>query len=115
MSILIPLTFPTKTEARVYTGLEVFLAKYTYIVKNKRVGLITNPTGVNASLHHSADLLKRANDVNLVALFAPEHGVRGNVRAGENFSSNKDKRQDFQSTVYMVEAIISRQKLRYHK
>jgi len=92
MSILIPLTFPTKTEARVYTGLEVFLAKYTYIVKNKRVGLITNPTGVNASLHHSADLLKRANDVNLVALFAPEHGVRGNVRAGENFSSNKDKK-----------------------
>ena len=77
-------------EARVYTGLEVFLAKYTYIVKGKRVGLITNPTGVDAKLNATVDLLKQSPNVNLVALFAPEHGIRGNVRAGMNVADGKD-------------------------
>lgn len=80
------------SEARVYTGLEVFLAKHTNIVKNKRVGLITNPTGVDARLNATVDLLKSNPKVNLVALFAPEHGIRGNVRAGVNFSGGKDKK-----------------------
>ncbi|MFA6716031.1 MAG: DUF1343 domain-containing protein [Victivallales bacterium] len=78
--------------ARVYNGLEVFLSKYTYIVKGKRVGLITNPTGVDAHLRSAADLLKANPDVNLVALFAPEHGIRGDVAAGENFKSNYDRK-----------------------
>jgi uncharacterized protein YbbC (DUF1343 family) len=50
------------------------------IFKGKRVGLITNPTGINSELKSTIDVLK--GKVNLVALFSPEHGVRGNIQAG---------------------------------
>lgn len=82
--------FSPLLNARVYNGLEVFLNKYTSIVKGKRVGLITNPTGVDAHLRSTADLLKANPNVNLVALFAPEHGIRGNVAAGKNFQAAYD-------------------------
>lgn len=75
---------------RVYTGLEVFLSKYTHLVKGKRVGLITNPTGVDPLLRPTVDLLRASPNVNLVALFAPEHGIRGDVRAGDNVAGGKD-------------------------
>ncbi len=84
--------FPVLSNARVYNGLEVFLNKYTSIVKGKRVGLITNPTGVDAHLRSTADLLKANPNINLVALFAPEHGIRGNVAAGKNFQISHDKK-----------------------
>jgi uncharacterized protein YbbC (DUF1343 family) len=90
MTLLLPLTYPA-AEARVYTGLEVFLAKYTSLVKNKRVGLVTNPTGVDANLVATVDLFKKNRNVNLVALFAPEHGIRGNIRAGMNIKGGIDK------------------------
>ncbi len=50
------------------------------VFKGKRVGLITNATGVDSKLRRSVDILKEK--VNLVTLFAPEHGLRGNVVAG---------------------------------
>lgn len=50
------------------------------LFENKRVGLITNPTGLNSELISTVDIL--ANKTNLVALFAPEHGVRGEIQAG---------------------------------
>jgi uncharacterized protein YbbC (DUF1343 family) len=77
-------------EARVYTGIEVFMKYYTNIVRGKRVGLITNPTGVDGQLNSTADIFKRDPRINLVALFAPEHGIRGNVAAGENFRTGRD-------------------------
>ena len=83
-------TISRTAEARVYSGLEVFLAKYTRIVKGKRVGLVTNQTGVDARLNSAVDLLSANPNVNLVALFAPEHGIRGDVRAGENVPGGKD-------------------------
>jgi uncharacterized protein YbbC (DUF1343 family) len=89
---LISLLAVPAANARVYNGLEVFLNKYTYIVKNKRVGLITNPTGVDAQLRSTADILKASPNVNLVALFAPEHGIRGDVEAGANFRSSYDRK-----------------------
>jgi uncharacterized protein YbbC (DUF1343 family) len=70
-------------------GIDVFLDKYTALVKNKRVGLITNPTGVNGELNSDIDLLLK-NNINLVALYGPEHGVRGNSQAGEYVSSYID-------------------------
>jgi uncharacterized protein YbbC (DUF1343 family) len=76
--------------ARVYTGLEILLNRYTKILKGKRVGLITNPTGVNAQLLSTADLFKADPRINLVALFAPEHGIRGNVEAGKHFMASRD-------------------------
>lgn len=68
---------------QVKPGLEVFLEKHTDLVKGKRVGLITNPTGVDTHLKTSIDLLFEHPDINLTALYGPEHGVRGNAQAGE--------------------------------
>ncbi len=77
-------------EARVYTGLEVFLAKYQYMVKGKRVGLVTNQTGCDAKGRSAIDLLYNSPKVNLVALFAPEHGIRGKIKAGEHVKDGRD-------------------------
>ncbi|OON98341.1 MAG: hypothetical protein ATN36_00095 [Epulopiscium sp. Nele67-Bin005] len=52
-----------------------------HIFKNKKVGMLTNQTGVNKNLESSVDIL--FSKVNLVALFAPEHGIRGDIQAGE--------------------------------
>ena len=51
-------------------------------LQGKRVGLVTNPSGVDHLLRPTIDILFAAPEVNLVALFAPEHGVRGDVYAG---------------------------------
>ncbi len=82
----------TDTQARVYSGLEVFLAKYVGMVKGKRVGLVTNQTGVDAKLNSAIDLFRAHPDIKLVALFAPEHGIRGNLKAGETVPGGKDPR-----------------------
>lgn len=79
-----------ESQARVYSGLEVFLSKYLYLVQGKRVGLVTNQTGVNADRISTVNLLYKNPNVRLVALFAPEHGIRGNVKAGETVPGGKD-------------------------
>ena len=84
--------FSITASARVYTGLEVFLAKYSNIVKGKRVGLITNQTGVDAKGRTTVDLLYKSPKVNLVMLFSPEHGIRGDVKAGEFVKGGRDKK-----------------------
>lgn len=62
---------------------------YLQIFENKRVGLITNHTGVDRTLKSTVEIL--VEKVNLVALFAPEHGIKGNVEAGEKFDTYLDK------------------------
>jgi len=64
-------------------GVEVFLEKRLDLVKGKRVGLITNPTGTDSGLRSTIDLFQANPEVRLVALYSPEHGVRGNAQAGE--------------------------------
>lgn len=54
----------------------------------KRVGLITNPTGINSNYESTIDVLNKK--VNLVALFSPEHGVRGNLQAGDQLETYID-------------------------
>ena len=56
--------------------------QYPQVFAGKRVGLITNPTGVNSRLQSTINVLLTKN-INLVALYGPEHGVRGNTPAGE--------------------------------
>ncbi len=63
-------------------GLEVFLESRLDLVKGKKIGLITNPTGLDSRLRSDVDLMKRAGEFELVALYGPEHGVRGNVQGG---------------------------------
>jgi uncharacterized protein YbbC (DUF1343 family) len=69
--------------AAVKPGLEVFLEKRLDLVKGKRVGLITNQTGVDGRLRPAIDRFKAEPAIRLVALYGPEHGVRGNAQAGE--------------------------------
>ncbi len=68
---------------KVKPGVEVFLEKHLDLVKGKRVGLITNPTGTDAALRSTIDLFRSDARIDLVALYGPEHGVRGNAQAGE--------------------------------
>ncbi|MEZ4907386.1 MAG: DUF1343 domain-containing protein [Saprospiraceae bacterium] len=76
----------------VSTGIEVLRDDNFDILKNKRVGLITNPTGVDSQLKSTIDILFEAKEVNLVALFGPEHGARGNSYAGDDINNFKDEK-----------------------
>ncbi len=78
--------------ARVRPGIEVLLAERREIVLGRRVGLITNHTGVDSVLRSTIDLLHGTSGVKLAALFGPEHGVRGDAQAGVNVSSEVDPR-----------------------
>ena len=72
------------------TGIEVLKDQNFKCLEGKRVGLITNPTGVDNNLKSTIDILHEAPNVNLVALFGPEHGVRGDVHAGDHVTDIKD-------------------------
>lgn len=63
-------------------GVEVLERRGFEGLKGKRVGLVTNPSGVDRNLRSTVDILFNAPGVNLVALYGPEHGVRGDVWAG---------------------------------
>lgn len=69
--------------SKVKTGIEVLRDRNFDILKGKRVGLVTNPTGVDSKLKSTIDILFEAKEVNLTALYGPEHGVRGNYSAGD--------------------------------
>lgn len=71
------------TASKVKTGIEVLRDRNFDILKGKRVGLVTNPTGVDSKLKSTIDILFEAKEVNLTALYGPEHGVRGNYSAGD--------------------------------
>lgn len=75
---------------RVKTGLEVLQSLDFKPLYGKRVGLITNPTGVTSELKSTIDVLFESKKVHLVALFGPEHGVRGEFGAGEKIESGTD-------------------------
>ncbi|RKQ28664.1 exo-beta-N-acetylmuramidase NamZ family protein [Oceanobacillus halophilus] len=64
-------------------GVDVLLDEQKDLIEGKRVGLITNPTGVDRDLNSIVDLLHKDPDVDLTALYGPEHGVRGDAQAGE--------------------------------
>ena len=82
----------TRTDKiRVKTGIEVLKAQHFRSLQGKRVGLITNPTGVDNTLRSTIDLLYEAPGVQLVALYGPEHGVRGNQHAGESVTDVRDE------------------------
>ncbi len=81
---------PAEPTGRVRTGLEVFLQSPPEALRGKRIGLITNPTGVDADLRSDVDLLAARQDVRLVALFGPEHGVRGDAGAGSDVANGRD-------------------------
>ena len=70
-------------------GVEVLLQDEIDLIKDKRVGLITNPTGVDQNVTSIVDLLYNNTNVNLTALYGPEHGVRGSAQAGAYVEAKK--------------------------
>lgn len=76
--------------APVMTGIDVLVAEDFRPLRGKRVGLITNQTGVDRSGVSTIDRLDRAPGVELVALFSPEHGIRGAADPGVLVSDTLD-------------------------
>ncbi|NGP46184.1 DUF1343 domain-containing protein [Bacillaceae bacterium SIJ1] len=71
-------------------GLDIFLSHEYVNFKGKRIGLVTNMTGVNERLVPSVDLFFEHPDVHLTTLYGPEHGIRGDAKEGEKVSSTVD-------------------------
>lgn len=80
----------TLSAQTVKTGIEVLCDRDFDVLKGKRVGLVTNPSGVDRDLVSTIDILYSAPEVELVALYGPEHGVRGDVYAGGKISDTTD-------------------------
>lgn len=86
---IITLFSPLKTAAAepVRLGID-HIDNHLQLFAGKRVGIITNQTGVNSRLQSTVDVLYEKT--NLVALFSPEHGLRGNVEAGATIGTTMD-------------------------
>lgn len=87
---LITLLFTLSVAAQVKPGIEVLRDNNFEALQGKRVGLITNPTGVDNRLNSTVDILANAPGVKLVGLYGPEHGVRGDVHAGDHVDNSVD-------------------------
>jgi uncharacterized protein YbbC (DUF1343 family) len=73
-------------------GVDVLAAEPPAVLAGKRIGLITNQTGVGRDGRSTIDLLAAAPGLELVALFSPEHGIRGVAAEGEPISTERDTR-----------------------
>ncbi|MFH0756983.1 MAG: DUF1343 domain-containing protein [Bacteroidota bacterium] len=78
------------SSAQVKTGIDVLAERNFDLLQGKRVGLVSNPTGVDSHLRSTIDILYE--NVNLVALFGPEHGVRGDFSAGDLVGDRVDEK-----------------------
>lgn len=85
-------TITASARGDVKPGIDRLRAEGFELLKGKRVGLITNPTGVDSELKPTVDIMHEAEGVDLVALFGPEHGVRGDIIAGGNIANSVDSR-----------------------
>ena len=79
------------SRVKVKTGIEVLRERGFAGLEGRRVGLVTNPSGADRYLKSTVDILFEAPQVNLVALYGPEHGVRGDVYAGGKVVDSKDE------------------------
>ncbi|OHX68600.1 hypothetical protein NH26_16490 [Flammeovirga pacifica] len=75
----------------VKVGIEVLQEQNFKSLEGKRVGLVTNPTGIDINFTSTIDILHQASNVNLTALYGPEHGARGDTDAGAHVESYIDK------------------------
>jgi len=85
-----PAAHPPVPPAQVRLGIDVLERDGFAPLQGRRVGLVTNPTGVTSDLRPTLDVLYRAPGVQLVAIFGPEHGARGDVPAGDKIADARD-------------------------
>ena len=89
--VALALAFTLSASAEVRLGNEVLAERKFSALQGKRIGLITNPSGVNRNLETTVEILRQAPGVQLVALFGPEHGIYGDVPAGDKVASRNDE------------------------
>jgi uncharacterized protein YbbC (DUF1343 family) len=80
----------TAASVEVIPGLEVLLRDSIHLVANRRVGFLTNQTAVTRDGRSGIDLLHESPQFELVALYGPEHGLRGGVEGGVVIDSQRD-------------------------
>jgi len=85
-----PVLHPIPVPVRL--GLEVLLSDSIHLVRGRRVGLITNHTGIDGRKLHGIDRLAEVPQVDLAALFSPEHGIRGEAEGGVGIQNRTDER-----------------------
>ena len=103
----------------VLNGIDVLVAEKFGALKDLRVGLITNPSGMSRDRRTTIDLLHAAKEVNLVSLFGPEHGIRGSrdgkVEDGvddktglpvRSLYAGKDRRKPRQEHLAEIDALV---------
>ena len=79
---------PTTNSLEIKTGADNF-ASYLPLLKDKKIGIVTNQTGILSHQTHLVDFLLSKN-INIQTIFAPEHGFRGTADAGEHIIDGKD-------------------------
>jgi uncharacterized protein YbbC (DUF1343 family) len=102
-----PTVVPTASSAPmvVQTGLARLIADDCRVLRGRKVGVLTNPTGVTASFESVVDVLHSADGVELRAVFGPEHGFRGTAQAGRSERTAVDPRTGL--TVYDLYGLTS--------
>ena len=96
VSCLIVCILYSMDNQKVKVGLDVFLLNHLSMLEGKRVGIITNQTGMASSGEHIVDILSSIEDLSIGALYAPEHGIRGDLPDATKMASYVDKRTGLQ-------------------
>ena len=77
--------------AQILSGLENLVASGARDIRGMRIGLLTNPCGIDSNFRTSIEVINELDFVQLVALYGPEHGIRGEVQAGDHVSAEIDQ------------------------
>ena len=88
---LIIIFFICFSYADLLTGLDVFEQKEFDILYDKNIGLVINHTSLNNEGIHILDLLSNYNNIHIQSIFTPEHGLKGNISAGEEILDTFNK------------------------
>ncbi|HEX7057053.1 MAG TPA: DUF1343 domain-containing protein [Bacilli bacterium] len=76
---------------KVLAGIDCLQSEARHLLKNKKIGLITNPTGIDSRFQSTIEICASLQDARLTALFACEHGIRGDKQAGMLLADETDK------------------------
>ncbi|MES1166503.1 MAG: DUF1343 domain-containing protein, partial [Pseudomonadota bacterium] len=87
--VIPPPTPPPENLPPVMLGIDVLEADGFKAIAGKKIGLLTHRAGVNRRGESTIDVLRRAPQAKLVCLFAPEHGLEGEIKAGDNFGDSR--------------------------
>jgi len=103
ITFLVYFSCTSRTQNQVLTGLDC-IHEYKNLFKDHRIGIITNHTALNVENKHIVDIFNELENVEVYALFGPEHGIRGNMSAGEYIENNTDANRNI--PVYSLYGII---------